>query len=148
MKKERLSRILSRADRNFILNAAAEIQKSHSARIIKGPAKTLMMIKMREPVRESLFYMGEVLVTECILDVDGVRGMAVTMGDDSERTVACAVIDAAFNAAFPEVQDLEKKLIDLEARQLQRIQKENALFHGTEVNFSSMDSGGDNGKSA
>ena len=136
MEKRRLFKIMANADREIIATIAEKIKRKHSVTIIKGPSKTLTMIKMREPVKSSLFYIGEVIVTECILELDGVKGMAVSMGDDFEKTLNMALIDGAYNKGlFSE----EEALLDLEKKQLINMQKENAMHLKTMVSFNSMD---------
>jgi len=136
MDKKQLSRILARADRRCVAELSADIQKTYSPVIIKEPGKTLTMIKMREPVKESLFYLGEVIVCEAIVEIDGVKGVAVAMGDDTEKTLDMAIIDAAVNKGVFTGMD---KLIEFEKEQNDRIMRENSLHLKTMVNFQSMD---------
>lgn len=136
MEKKRLFQILGRADRETVAAMSEKIQKDHSVMIIKDPGKTLAMIKMREPVRQSLFYLGEVIVCEAVVELDGKKGAAVTMGDDTEKTLHMAVIDAAMNhGVFQEMQ----QLLELEEQQQTRLKKENAMHLKTMVSFESMD---------
>lgn len=137
MNKKTLFRIMAKADSAVIARLAGDIMRQHEVTVIKEPNKTLTMIKMREPVRSSLFYIGEVIVTEAIVELDGQKGMAVTMGDDFEKTLNMAVIDAAVNKGiFTE----EGTLAELEHEQTEQEQKENALHLKTMVSFNSMDS--------
>jgi alpha-D-ribose 1-methylphosphonate 5-triphosphate synthase subunit PhnG len=134
--KKRLSKILARADRKCIAELSAGIQKTYDPVIIKEPGKTLAMIKMREPVKESLFYIGEVIVCEAIVEIDGVKGAAVAMGDDTEKTLDMAIIDAAVNKGVFTGMDI---LLALEKEQNDKIMRENAMHLKTMVNFQSMD---------
>ena len=136
MKKNRLTKILARADRRDVAELSAEIQKTYRPIIVKKPGKTLTMVKMREPVKERLFYLGEVITYEAVVEIDGVRGAAVYMGDDAEKTLDIAIIDAAVNKGVFEGMD---KLLELEAQQNDRIERENAMHLKTMVNFESLD---------
>ena len=136
MEKKRLSKILAKADRHLVAALSAEIQKNHRPVIIKGPNKTLSMIKMREPVKQSLFYIGEVIVCEAGVELDGTKGLAVMMGDDVEKTLNMAIIDAAVNKGVFTGMDT---LIELEKKQNDRVMRENAMHLKTMVNFESMD---------
>ena len=136
MDKKRLTRILARADRGDVAALSAEIQKTYNPIIVKGPGKTLAMIKMREPVKQSLFYIGEVIVCEATVEIDGVKGIAVLMGDDAEKTLDMAIIDAACGkGVFTEMYTL----LRWEREQNDRIMRENAMHLKTMVNFESMD---------
>ena len=136
MEKKRLSKILAKADKNVVASLSAEIQKTHRPIIAKEPGKTLTMIKMREPVRQSLFYIGEVIVCEAAVEIDGVLGVAVLMGDDIEKTLDMAIIDAAINK---NIFTKTETLLELEREQNDLMMRENAMHLKTMVSFESMD---------
>ena len=136
MDKKRLTKILAKADKEIVASLSADIQKTYRPVIVKEPGKTLTMIKMREPVRQSLFYIGEVIVCEASVEIDGVKGVAVAMGDDTEKTLDMAIIDAAINKGVFTGMD---ELLKLEKEQNDRMMRENALHLKTMVNFNSMD---------
>ncbi|MCL1793083.1 MAG: phosphonate C-P lyase system protein PhnG [Oscillospiraceae bacterium] len=136
MDKKRFTKILAKADKKIIAELSAEIQKICSPVIIKEPGKTLAMIKMREPVKESLFYLGEVIVCEAIVEIEGVKGAAVLMGDDAKKTLDMAIIDAAANKGVFTGMD---RLAELEKGQNDFAMRENAMHLKTMVNFQSMD---------
>ena len=136
MEKRRISRILARADGAAVKRLADEIKAVQSPVIVKAPEKSLAMIRMREPVQESLFYLGEVIVCEAIVDLAGKKGVAVLMGDDFDKVLDMAVIDAACNAGvFAAYDELEA----LEREQKLAQEKESAMFLQTMVSFRSMD---------
>ena len=131
-----MTRIMAKADKRELAELSAEIQKSYTPVVIKEPGKTLAMIRMREPVKQSLFYIGEVIVCEAAVEIDGTKGLAVVMGDDAEKTLNIAIIDAAINKGV--FSDMDK-LVELEKGQIDLIMRENALHMKTMVNFESMD---------
>lgn len=136
MEKKRLFKILAKAENAKVSCLAKKIKDKYSVTIVKKPEKTLAMIKMREPVMESLFYLGEVIICEAVVMLDGVKGMAVTMGDDFDKVTDMAIIDAACNkGVFEDYATLEQ----LEQKQILAEQRENAMFMKTKVNFHSMD---------
>lgn len=136
MNKKRLFKILARAESGEVSCLAKTIRGKYNITMIKKPEKTLAMIKMREPVKESLFYLGEVIICEATVMIDGVKGTAVTMGDDYNKVTDMAVIDAACNmGVFEDYAILEQ----MEKRQILAEQRENAMFMKTKVNFHSMD---------
>lgn len=115
---------------------SATIQLSYQPIVFKEPAKTLAMVKLRDPVKQGTFYIGEVIVSEAAVEINGVKGMAVVMGDDTEKVLNMAIIDAAVNLGV--FRD-EEKLLMLEKEQNLRIMQENAMILKTTVNFESMD---------
>lgn len=135
MEKKRLFRIMAKADREFAIGIANQIKEKEEITIVKEPEKVLTMIKMREPVKQSLFYLGEVMVTEAAVAVGGANGVAVLMGDDYEKTSSMAIIDAAFNSG---VWQDETPFLEMEEQLLAQEEKENALFQKTMVDFKTM----------
>lgn len=137
MEKKRLFRILSGADRSDVIALGNSIQKRYKVTIIKKPEKSLTMIQMREPVKSSLFYIGETIVCEAVVSIDGAVGTAVTIGDDFDKVLNMAVIDAACNkGVFTEYDTLT---VWEKAQTLKR-ERENAMFQKTKVDFHAMDS--------
>lgn len=137
MEKKRLFRILSGAERSDVIAMGNSIQESHRITIIKKPEKSLAMIQMREPVKNSLFYIGETIVCEAVVSLDGVVGTAVTIGDDFDKVLNMAVIDAACNKGVFTEYDI---LIEWEKEQVLKKERENAMFQKTKVDFHAMDS--------
>ena len=136
MDKRRLTKVLVRADRSDVAALSADIQKTCRPVIIKEPGKTLTMIKLRDPVKQGMFYIGEVIVCEAAVEIDGVQGISVLMGDDAEKSLDMAIIDAAVNKG---VFDDFEKLAELEEKQNKREMQEYAMTLNTMVNFESMD---------
>ncbi len=138
MKKQKMFQIMAACDAKIIHAMADKISSKYPVTIIKKPSKTLTMIKMREPVQRSLFYLGEVMVTETIVEIQGRKGMAVTMGEDFDKVLNMAIVDCGFNNAFPEMAAIKAELEALHIQQTARKEKENALHLKTMVNFDSM----------
>ena len=136
MEKKRFSKILAKADRQIVAAVCDDILINYSPVIIKEPGKTLAMIKMREPVKNSLFCIGEVVVCEAVAEIDNIKGFAVLMGDDTEKVLHMAIIDAAVNKGVFTGTDI---LFALEKEQNDRVMRENAMHLKTTVNFESMD---------
>lgn len=135
MEKKRLFQILSRAQRSDVIRLGKMLQQQYPVTIVKKPEKSLTMIRMREPVKNSLFYLGEAIITEAVVSLGDTVGTAVTMGDDFEKTLHMAIIDAAENKGV--FTDL---LLEWEQAQQRKIAQENAMFQKTKVDFHSMDS--------
>lgn len=137
MEKKRLFRIMTKADAGEIAALAKDLKERYAVVVVQPPERTLAMIRMREPVRERLFYLGEVMVGEAIVELDGAKGMAVSLSDTPDKILDMAIIDAACNRG---VFTGEARLLALEAAQLDFERKENAMHRKTMVNFHPMDS--------
>lgn len=136
--KRRLFRILAHAEAQTLAAMSAQLQSAHEVAVVSGPGKTLAMVKLRETVAAGLFYLGEVIVWEAVVTLDGTRGMAVTLDNAQDRALNMAVIDAAVNHGVFAQAD---RLLRMEAEQNEREMRENALHGQTRVQFASMDAG-------
>ena len=136
MDKRRLTKVLVRADKSEVAALSADIQKTYRPVIVKEPGKTLTMIKLRDPVKQGMFFIGEVIVCEAAVEIDGTQGISVLMGDDAEKALDMAIIDAAVNKG---VFDNFEKLAELEEKQNKREKQEHVMNLKTMVNFESMD---------
>ena len=117
---------------------AAEIRTKYDSEEIQPPREGLVMIKMREQARNSLFYLGEVLVTEAKARINGKPGLGIVRGNDDELARDLAIIDAAWNAGLPEIPEWTAALKDAaeKIKDLENI--ENGKIMRTKVNFASM----------
>ena len=136
MNKRRITKALAKAPACIVAELAAPIRSEYQPLIVNKPSKALAMIKMREPVKQSQFYLGEVVVYEAAVEIDGVGGMAVSMTDEQDKILDMAIIDAAINkGVFADMEALEV----LENHQHHQAMQLNALHLKTMVNFESMD---------
>ena len=136
MDKRRLTKVLVRADKSDVAAMSADIQKTYRPIIVKEPGKTLAMIKLRDPVKQGMFYIGEVIVYEASVEIDGVQGISVLMDGDAKKALDMAIIDAAVNIG---VFDGFEKLAELEEKQNKKEMREHVMNLKTMVNFESMD---------
>lgn len=97
MTKRELSAILAKASAEEVAVLAEPIKAKAQIQVLKEPQKTLVMVKVREAIKNSLFYLGEVLATECMVTVNGVKGMSVIAGDQFGKAMNIAVIDGYLN---------------------------------------------------
>lgn len=68
------------------------------------------MARVRETVDGDRFNLGEVLATNCEVLLDGEPGWGMVMGDDPEKALCAAVVDAATRAPAGIPKDLEEEL--------------------------------------
>ena len=132
MEKKELFRIMA-ADGSMLRELAQPLAEKYGVSVVKAPAKTLAMIKLREPVKNSLFYLGEALVCDTVVELGGTKGTAVVLGDDFDKVSSMAVIDAAFNRQVSELDELKT------VRQQREQELENGLYAKTMVDFQTMD---------
>jgi alpha-D-ribose 1-methylphosphonate 5-triphosphate synthase subunit PhnG len=139
MNRARRTRILVRSRTGLSAFLASSIEARYEIERISEPAAALVMIKKRESAKGALFYLGEMLVTEAKVRIADAVGIGIVSGYADEEARRLAIIDAAFNAGLPEVNEWtallekEERAIDAEdeaeARRIAR----------TRVAFESMD---------
>ena len=137
MDKKEFSRILLRASRKEVIGMAEEAENNHRVTLLKEPAKTMVMLR----VKQSIFYLGEMLASHCVVEVDGVQGAAVMAGDDFEKVRCAAILDAVHTGRMKEAKELEGKIRRLGRKQQKKRETEAAVIRGTKVDFHVMEDG-------
>lgn len=104
---------------------------------IKSPPKpVLVMARVRETVDGDRFNLGEVLVTSCEVVLDGEPGWGMVLGDDPERALCAAVLDAVDAGVPPEGLEEELTLLLASVREERRSRW--ARVQPTRVEFEEM----------
>jgi alpha-D-ribose 1-methylphosphonate 5-triphosphate synthase subunit PhnG len=100
----------------------------------------LVVIKVRESARGSLFYLGEALATECRVRLGEMPGIGLLLGSERQRAFELAVIDAVMSAPapLPEEPGWIALLQAEEARLAAALRSGQERIGRTRVEFSSM----------
>lgn len=107
--------------------------------VLTGPDVGMVMMTVREPVAEQRFHLGEVLVTQCRVEVAGATGWCVRGGDDRVTTLAAALLDGAAAAGLPAAsEEIAELCLTIEARQAERTAREWAELEPTIVAFEEL----------
>ena len=136
--RKRRTEILVKDGGRLAAHIAQEVQASYGATVLQDPTEGLVMVKLRERARNSLFYIGEVLVTEAKAEVAGAPGLGLVQGANGELALHLAVIDAAWNACVPETEVWSSLLSEAGEALERRESQENGRIMETRVNFVSM----------
>lgn len=138
MDRNRRTRILIEGQSGLARKLAEEIENKYDVKTIEEPNSGLVMLKMRENSKRSLFYLGEVIVAEAKVEVSGKLGLGIVAGNKEELAYCLAVIDAAFNAELVETRVWEE-LLQQEAEELYAsVAEESERILRTKVNFETM----------
>ena len=133
------TRILVHCSKQFLRQWAEYFEQQEAFRLLEEPKNALTMIRMRESAQHSVFYLGEVLVSETRVECKNVIGIGVIHGNELEKSYDLAVIDAACNAALCGIEALEAALIQEKQRQDAEHARHVAGILKTRVNFETMD---------
>ena len=139
MKRRRRTEILIKGSAELARRFSVEIEENYSIKVIQVPENGLVMVKMREAAQKSLFYLGEVFVTEVKVQIKDELGIGIVTGNNQELAYDLAVIDAAYNAGLDETRNWEQQLLDEEIKIKKIAEKEQGKIMMTKVNFETMD---------
>lgn len=139
MKRRRRTEILIQSDPQLAKKFAESIIDTYECREILAPQYGLTMIKMRETAKSSLFYIGEVLITEAKVEINKRIGIGIVVGMKDELARHLAIIDAAYKAQLHETIAWEAVLIDAEKQINIECAKRQAELFETKVSFETME---------
>lgn len=139
MNRKRRCKVLIDGNSKIAEQLAAVIKSNYKINVLDVPNNGLVMMKMRENAKQSLFYIGEVAVIEARVEVQGSIGLGVLIGSDSQLAYNLAVIDAAYNANLPEILSWRDILLAEEGLIEKKIKSKTTSILKTKVNFETMD---------
>ena len=96
MERKVRTRILVEGDRTVLDQLAREIEQMHDVALVKEPTEELVMLRVRESAQRSQFYLGEALMTSCVVRIGDAYGYGMVMGEDHDKAFDLAVVDAAY----------------------------------------------------
>ena len=138
MDRKRRTHILIEGSAGLAGKLAEEIENKYDVKIIEKPNSGLVMLKMRENSKRSLFYLGEVIVSEAKVEIEGKLGLGIVTGHKEELAYYLAIIDAAFNAELAETKTWEE-LLQQEAEDIYAsVDEESERILRTKVNIETM----------
>lgn len=112
-------------------------QDAFDFQIISEPKTGLTMVKVREHAENSLFYLGEVLITETKIKKDEYIGLGVVKGEDMQFSEAMSFIDLCMKKEYFK-QELADILTELENIQTEVEHIKTQALLETKVDFSMM----------
>jgi len=130
---EYVTRLSERAVARFL-----ELLATEEIAVVHGPLTGLIMMSARDTF-EADFHLGEVLVTEVEVSYAGFRGYGMVIGDDPERAIARASLEAVGVSSNRPLRERLQRFLHAEARKIEAAgKKENALITRTRVSFETM----------
>jgi alpha-D-ribose 1-methylphosphonate 5-triphosphate synthase subunit PhnG len=138
--RRRRTEILIEGPSRLALDLTAFIVKRHEVIEVIPPRQGLVMNQARETARNSRFYLGEALMTEARVRIEGAVGIGMVLGDAEDIAFDLAVIDAAFVLPIPEVErmEIERRLIEAERVLDMRRAERAAAILASKVDFTTM----------
>ncbi|MEK5107905.1 phosphonate C-P lyase system protein PhnG [Cytobacillus sp. FSL K6-0129] len=138
MNRKRRTTILVKAGASLAKEMAREVTEHYDVKEIVAPRNGLTMLKVRETAKQSLFYLGEVLMTETMVEIEGSLGKGMVIGLEEEWSRDLAIIDAAYGAKLPIIARWNQLLQAKEEAIINKEDKEQAQLMETKVSFETM----------
>jgi len=138
MRRRRRTEILIKGSSELAKNMFKEIERNYEIKTVEEADNGLVMVKMRESAKNSLFYLGEVLITEAKVQINQKFGIGIVRGYKPKFAYWLAVIDAAYNLNLEEIKNWEKALIKEENEIKSLVAISQAKILKTKVNFENM----------
>lgn len=111
------------------------IVNEFQCKIVSGPSSGMIMVKHIDPIDKNQFYLGEAFVTQCEVEVTGNLGYGCALGDEKERALYGAIIDARLGNGYDIPVDTLKLLKqEMEYISDKQIKERNQILK-TKVNF-------------
>lgn len=139
MNRKRRTEILIKGSISVAKKLAEEIQNKYDVKVIEKPNYGLIMVKMREGAKKSLFYLGEVLVTETKVKINNKLGIGIVKGNNPDLSLYLSIIDAAYNLELKETKAFEDILLKEEEKINNANEKYKSKVLKSRVNFDTMD---------
>ena len=121
MEPRRFSIIIEKCPAERVKELARPIVEQHQVAVIRKPAKTLVMVRMRETVAKAEFYLGELLAAEAMVDMEGTKGFSLR------------------RSQLPQWETVRLALEREEERQQQEERREICRHNASRVQFNTLD---------
>lgn len=82
-KRKQLTKLLIQSDRELIDHVVSVLEQKYRFETISPPGAGLAMLKMREHAKNSLFYIGEVVLMECRVRLGDTIGIGLVQGQNA-----------------------------------------------------------------
>jgi alpha-D-ribose 1-methylphosphonate 5-triphosphate synthase subunit PhnG len=136
--KERLLAAIAAAGLDEITTMLDRLWSSGEFRVQRAPRAGVVMYTVRDPF-DTPFHLGEVLVSEAVVDFDGHSGYGAICGDEPERALMLAAVEAAERSGRAEVLGRIGEFIGrLEVKRTEERVLSSKLAAATGVRFEAM----------
>jgi alpha-D-ribose 1-methylphosphonate 5-triphosphate synthase subunit PhnG len=115
------------------------LESSYEVQIAKYPSICTTMIRAEDSVEGQLFYLGEALMTESVLLVNGQEGHGLCLGDEPVRSYCIAFMDALLQLADDRLPFVHRFLEEQDILIREQLRLEYNLIQRTKVDFKLME---------
>jgi len=117
-----------------------KLESNLSIEMVMAPKLAMTMVQAEDSIDFQPFYLGEVLISECQVLVDGQMGYGYCMGDNPQRVYCIAVVDALMHTEGHSMQKEVNAFLEIEQEKIKKKQVEeyNQVLK-TKVDFKIME---------
>ncbi|MCU7556133.1 phosphonate C-P lyase system protein PhnG [Macrococcus capreoli] len=137
LNRKRWSELLIRYGNQDAIDFYKKFRDQVNVEMVSQPTDGVVMLKVRETAQQSLFYMGEVTISETKMRVNGKLGLGIVHGSH-ELSEALAFIDGCYQAGIY-LDELNELCARLELTEQDVIKHKTAEIMKTKVDFETMD---------
>ncbi|GAA2777825.1 phosphonate C-P lyase system protein PhnG [Saccharopolyspora taberi] len=108
MNREQRSALLAVAEAEEVIGLADTcLAEGPRPAVLVAPEVGCVSVQVREPIARERFLLGDLLACRAEVELDGVRGWAMRLGDDRPATLAAAILDAAAESGHPVAAEVD-----------------------------------------
>ena len=136
---EQADYIICECDLEPLETFVKELEPHCAIQVVRHPAVGTTMVRAEDSVEGQPFYLGEALITECELNIDGQPGFGLCLGDEPVRSYCMAFLDALMLLSDSRLSRVEDFLSAQAAVIEGRVRAEHELIQRTKVDFKLME---------
>lgn len=138
MDTKKRTKIFIEYAREEVIKLSEEVSNKYNIEIISQPTEALTMIKVREKAKNSLFYIGEVLVTETKVRINDQIGVGIVRGHNEELSKAMAIADAYYKLNDEDEDKWTEIFLKCEEEGIRKESLYKTYLANTKVDFNTM----------
>lgn len=96
MQREEINYIFQHADISALRGLFKKVETAYCVEVLQKPSSQTLLQPIIDPISQSRFYGGEILVTSSIVQVETHKGWSMVMDDNEELALMIATLDACY----------------------------------------------------
>jgi alpha-D-ribose 1-methylphosphonate 5-triphosphate synthase subunit PhnG len=132
--------VLCECENEALVQLVTNLESELLIEIVVAPKLGMTMVQAEDSIDFQPFYLGEVLITECQVLVNGQLGYGYCMGDAPQKAYSIAVMDAIMHTeGHPKQNDINAFIEIEKAKLLKKQLEEYNQVLKTKVDFKIME---------
>lgn len=137
MKREEINDLAQEVSLDKLEELYKKIDEKYKIEVLTAPTEQTLLVPVKDPISNSEFYAGEVLVTSTIVQVEAHKGWSMVMDSNEKLSLYVAVLDASFEANIYK-KEIETLLEEIKEEKALKQKTINQKVNSTRVSFDLM----------